>query len=268
MEERGDVRSPGVAARSGDGISGLLRWMSRRVHGFYATAGVLLSVGLLLALLGLWGLSVLTEEMLEGDTANFDRHVLVWMNEHATPLLDEIAIQITALGETSVVILVVVIAASLLWLFERSAYAWMLTLAVGGGAIITPVLKTIFDRPRPRVFEWRADFGDMSAAYPSGHATLSMVTLVTFAFILHRIAPARWPGPFAMVVAGILVLLIGASRLYLGLHHPSDVLAGYVVGFAWAVLCAFTVESLQRRWTTPVDRPEPVRGERPLDEIS
>jgi undecaprenyl-diphosphatase len=107
--------------------------------------------------------------------------------------------------------------------------------------VITPVLKTIFDRPRPQVFEWRAHYPETSAAYPSGHATMSMVTLVTVAFIIHRLSKHGWTGALAGGLATVAILLIGLSRLYLGLHFPSDVLAGYVVGFAWAVLCAITL---------------------------
>jgi undecaprenyl-diphosphatase len=223
-----------------------LRWVGHYVHGFYAAAGVLLSASLALALLGLWGLSILTEDVLEGDTARFDRAVLVWLHDRATPWLDRAAVEITALGDTLVLVMVALVAATFLWLLGRKAHAALLVVAVMGAGVITPVLKAVFDRPRPQVLEWRAHYAESSAAYPSGHATMSMVTLVTVAFIIHRLSKRWWTGAVAGVLAGLLTLSIGASRLYLGLHFPSDVLAGYVVGFTWAVLCALTIAAVDR----------------------
>ena len=225
----------------------LLRWVGHHVRGLYAAVGVLLSASLALALLALWGLSALTEEVLEGDTARMDHAVLFWMNGQATPWLDRAAVEITALGDTLVMLLVALISASFLWLLGRKAYAALLIAAVAGGGVITPVLKTIFDRPRPQVLELRAHFTESSAAYPSGHATMSMVTLVTIAFIIHRLSRHRWLGVFAGGLAGMVILLIGLSRLYLGLHFPSDVIAGYAVGFTWAVLCALTMIAAESR---------------------
>lgn len=228
-------------------VSTVLRWVGHYVQGFYTAAGVLLSASLGLALLGLWGLSVLTEEVLEGDTARIDHSVLHWLNEQATPWLDHAAVEITALGDTLVVIMIAVISASLLMLLGRKAYAALLVASVAGAGVITPMLKTIFDRPRPQVLELRAHFAESSAAYPSGHATMSMVTLMTIAFIVHRLSRHRWVGVLAGLLAGVVILLIGLSRLYLGLHFPSDVIAGYTVGFTWAVLCALTIVALESR---------------------
>jgi undecaprenyl-diphosphatase len=225
-------------------IARLVRWVFGHVRSFYAAAGLTLSAGLAVALLGLWGLSGLTEEVLEGDTERFDHAVLLWLNGRATPWLDQAALEVTALGDTLVVMLLTVVSATLLWVVGQRAYAWLVMLAVGGAAVINPTLKAIFGRERPRVFEWVVPNGTSSAAYPSGHALMSMVTLVTLAFIVHRLSAARWTSVLAMVVAGVLILLIGLSRLYLGVHYPSDVLAGYVVGFAWAVFCALAVEAL------------------------
>lgn len=228
----------------------LLRWAGRHLHGFYTTTGVVLSAGLALALLGLWGLSALTEEVLEGDTAELDRAVLLWLEQRSTPWLDRVALEVTAMGDTMVIVLVAAVAASLLWLLAQQAHAWLVVLSVGGAGVITPVLKATFDRPRPQVFELQGVFAEHSAAYPSGHATMSMVTLVTIAFIVHRLSDRRRTSVLAALLAGITILSIGLSRLYLGLHFPSDVMAGYATGFAWAIFCAVTIEHL-----APTGRP-------------
>ncbi len=226
----------------------LLAWLRRRLHGFYAVAGVLLSAGLLLSLLGLWALSGLTEGVMEGETTRFDEGVLLWMNARATPGLDRVALRVTALGDGVVVAAISLVAGTLLWLLGQRAYAALLATGVGGAWVIYPVLKLVFDRPRPQLFEWRAHYAHASS-YPSGHATMAMVLLVVLAYIVHRLAGRRRIGVAAMLLAGAAVLLIGLSRLYLGVHYPSDVIAGYVVGFTWAVFCALAVEALrsQRR---------------------
>jgi undecaprenyl-diphosphatase len=220
--------------------------MRRYLHGFYSVAGVLLSAGLLLALIGLWALAGLTEGMIEGETVRFDERVLLWLDARATAWLDVTALKVTALGDTLVVVTIALIAGTLLWLLGQRAYAALLAVAVGGGFVIYPVLKEVFDRPRPQLFEWRAHYAGASS-YPSGHATMSMVLLVVLAYIIHRLANRRWIGVAAALVAGVGVLLIGISRLYLGVHYPSDVLAGYAVGFAWTVFCALAFRALHHR---------------------
>ena len=214
----------------------------RRLH---ALAGVLLSAGLVLALLGLWGVSQLTEDVLEGDTAELDGTVLLWLNQHATPRLDHFAVQVTAVGDTLVLALLTIVVAALLWLLGRRSYTMLLILSVGGAALMTPVLKGLFDRPRPQLFEWRAHYAPTSLAYPSGHATMSMVTFITIAFIIHRLSTSRSVSLLSAAFAAFVIGLIGLSRLYLGVHYPSDVIAGYVVGFAWATFCAVIIEAMQ-----------------------
>jgi len=225
-------------------LPALLAWLLRRLRGFYAVAGVLLTGGLLLSLLGLWALSGLTEGVMEGETARFDEGVLRWMNARATPWLDRVALEVTALGGGVVVAAIALVAGTLLWLLGQRAYAALLAAGVGGAWVIYPVLKLVFDRPRPQLFEWRAHYA-VSSSYPSGHATLSMVLLAVLAYIVHRLSSRRRVGGVDMLLAGAAVLLIGLWRLYLGVNYPSDVIAGYAVGFAWAVFCALAVEALR-----------------------
>jgi undecaprenyl-diphosphatase len=237
-----------LAGPRGDGrgaVTGRLAWLGRRLHGLYATAGMLLTGGLLLALLALGALSGLTAGVMEGRTRRFDEGVLLWMNRRATPSLDVAAMEVTALGSGLVVTTVALVAGTLLWQMGRRAYAALLAAGVGGAWVIYPVLKHIFDRPRPHLVEWRAHHA-ASWSYPSGHATLSMVLLVLLAYIVHRLSSRRRTGVAAMLLAGVAVVLVGLSRLYLGVHYPSDVIAGFGVGFAWAVFCALAVEALRQ----------------------
>ena len=256
---------PGPRGRGRGALATLLVWLRRRLHGFYAAAGVLLTAGLLLSLLGLWALSALTEGVMEGSTLRLDEGVLRWMSRRATPTLDRVALEVTALGDGVVVGAIALVAGTLLWLLGQRAHAALLAAAVGGAWVIYPVLKLAFDRPRPRLIDWPAHYAT-SSSYPSGHATLSMVLFVVLAYIVHRLSGRRGVGVAAVLLAGAAVLLIGLSRLYLGVHYPSDVLAGYVVGFSWAVFCALAVESLrfQRARREPVRRmQEEAAGESP-----
>jgi undecaprenyl-diphosphatase len=221
-----------------------IRWLMRHLHSFYAVAGVLLSAALLLAILALWALSGITDDVSEGETLRFDESVLLWMNSVATPWLDVAALHLTVLGGTVVVVTIAVIVATLLWLLDRRRYAALLCIAVGGASVLSPILKQIFDRARPALFDSPAPYVG-SPAYPSGHSTMAMVLLVVLAYIVHRLAPGRsLLSVIATSVAALLVLLIGLSRIYLGVHYPTDVVAGYAVGFVWAVFCAIAVEML------------------------
>jgi undecaprenyl-diphosphatase len=232
----------GHAARATSGLG-------RRLGGFYAAAGRLLAAGAALSLLGFWALFGLTLGVRAGRTVPFDHGVLLWMNRRATPALDVVAREVTALGEGLVVATIGLVAGSLLWLMGRRAYAALLAAGVGGAWIIYPVLKRVFDRPRPRLFEWRTEDA-VSSSYPSGHATMAMVLLVLLAYIVHRLSGRRRTSVAATLLAGAAVALIGASRVYLGVHYPSDVIAGYLFGFIWAVFCALLIEAHHARRRT------------------
>lgn len=239
--ERSGIAGHGGGVEAGAGIGG-------RVRSFHAAAGALLTWCSLLALLSVAALISLTPGVMAGRTTRFDERVLLWMDGRAHPALDRAAVEVTALGDVVVVAAISLVAGTLLWLLGRRAYAVLLAAAVGGAWALASVLKLVFDRPRPRLFEW-GTHEVTSSSYPSGHATLSMVLLAALVYIIHRLSPRRGTVLAALLLAGAAVLLVGASRLYLGVHYPSDVMAGYAVGFSWATFCALGVESIQRRRT-------------------
>lgn len=227
------------------GLGPLLRWIRGWVHNLYAAGGLLLVIGLLLAVLGLFGLSLVVDEVLRGATLRADEAALRWLAGFVTPERDVRALEITSLGSGVVVFTVATLSAALLALLSRGRYAVLVIAAVAGGWILSPVLKALFDRDRPQVVEWRTPHAGQ-ASFPSGHALMGMVLYAVLAFILHRVGGRRWVSLIAFVAAALLVALIGVTRVYLGVHYPSDVLAGYVVGFAWAAFCAAGVELTSR----------------------
>jgi membrane-associated phospholipid phosphatase len=193
----------------------------------------------------IWGFAELADEVLEGDTDAFDRAILTWIGSHHTGWLDTSAIELTALG-SSVVLWVIGLALSvLLWHLGKRLYVALIWLACTGSLVLNQTLKAAFGRSRPDVFEWLVDVGHLS--FPSGHAMNSMVFYTVAAYSIGHVVgpgPARtWTYGFAALLIG----MIGFTRLYLGVHYPSDVLAGFAVGYAWAILCAILTEAWARR---------------------
>jgi undecaprenyl-diphosphatase len=152
---------------------------------------------------------------------------------------------ITSLGSVIVVCLLVAAVAGYLLVRRECSSAILLLASVFGGLALNDFLKMIFDRTRPalalpfmRVF---------TSSFPSGHAALSCVAYLTMAALVARASRTAALGFYAMAVAILLVLLVGLSRVYLGVHYPSDVLAGWCVGLAWVLMCWRVAEEIARR---------------------
>ena len=106
------------------------------------------------------------------------------------------------------------------------------------------VLKVRFDRPRPQVFTWGEEVS--SASFPSGHTMSATIVYSTVAYLAARLQRRRWARSATLLLAALIIVLIATSRMYLGVHYPSDVLAGAIVGLAWAAFCMATLEAIQR----------------------
>jgi undecaprenyl-diphosphatase len=117
----------------------------------------------------------------------------------------------------------------------------MLLAATAGNILLNNVLKLFFDRERPSVFEWGTHAA--SSSFPSGHAMSATVVYGTVAYLLARLQKHLWARAITLSFAVILVTLICLTRLYLGVHYPSDVLGGIIVGLAWAGFCMATLEA-------------------------
>jgi undecaprenyl-diphosphatase len=212
-------------------------------------------LGLLIGLSVVAGLLVafiaLTGEVMEGDTLAFDRSVLLALRSAADPnqpagpwWMARMVRDLTALGSVSVLSLGSLVALGGFLLMRRWASALLLALSVSGGMAISFGLKQWVDRARPDL----APHGDvvLTASFPSGHAMLSTVVGLTLGALLAQSVGARRLKLYIMAVAVLLSLMIGASRVYLGVHWPTDVLAGWSVGAAWVALCWILAEGLRR----------------------
>lgn len=215
-------------------------------HGFYARTGALLCAGLVGAVLALLAFSELSEEVLEGETTAFDSRWMLWLNEHSTPWLDRAALEVTVLGSGIAVVTVGVVAVVILALLQRRTYALLVAAGVAGAAIFNPILKVSFGRPRPQLFEWRVEYAEM-ASYPSGHTTSATALFLVLAYVIHRLASGRKAISYgAATVATLVPLCVGLSRIYLGVHYPTDVLASFATGFVWAAFVIFATDARQR----------------------
>src|SRR3954471_17282728 len=217
------------------------RTLGVRAHGFYATVGIFLLIGVAIAIAGTLAFAEVGEWVQNGLTQSFDVAVLEWMHQHNSPLLPQLATELTYLGTGTVVLMIVAVAALFLWHTKHKHSARLLLAAVAGNIILNGVLKLFFHRARPTVFEWQTTA--VSSSFPSGHAMSATVCYGTVAYLVMRLQKHHWSRVLTGTAAVILILLICATRLSLGLHYPSDVIAGILVGLAWAGFCMATLEA-------------------------
>ena len=229
-----------------------LRQMGGHAEKFYLTVGIFLLVGIVVAIAGTVVFAELAERVRKGYTQHFDVAVLQWLGAHHTPLLTNIMTEITPLGTGIVVMTIVGVTTAFLWHTEHRISAQLLLAATAGNIILNNVLKLYFDRARPSVFEWQTHAA--SSSFPSGHAMSATVVYGTVAYLLARLQKHGWSRAITLVTAIVMIALICLTRLYLGVHYPSDVLGGIVVGLAWAAFCMATLEAslvLARRRGAP-----------------
>jgi undecaprenyl-diphosphatase len=194
----------------------------------------------------------LASEVSEGDTLAFDRWLLQALRSAGDPSdpagpgwLQAAMIDLTALGGVTVLTVITVIAAGYLVAARKIETAAFLAAAITGGAILGTLLKTGFARARPDLVAHLVEVNSLS--FPSGHAMNSAITYLTLGALLARTQKDQKVRIYLMTVAIALTLSIGASRVYLGVHWPSDVVAGWCVGCAWAILCSLAARWLQGR---------------------
>lgn len=194
----------------------------------------------LAVLLAVFGVVELTDDVLEGDTQALDETILQWFR-HAdgTPIgphwLPMVAQDLTALGSHSVLTLIGVLAFGLCLMARRFDVLAMLAFSGIGATVINFSLKALFARPRPSIIEPLVDVHTYS--YPSGHALMSFAVFLSFAAVTAELA-AGFRTRAYLVCGGLLIAgIVGLTRVYLGVHYPSDVLGGWAIGGAWALLC-------------------------------
>jgi membrane-associated phospholipid phosphatase len=195
--------------------------------------------------------------MASGQLVSLDGAVAVWLHTNATGLVTVLLSGVTRLGGAQVLLAVTLSAAFVLLLRRRVAHAALMGAALGGAEALNLTLKAAFERPRPSFSEPLATAAGFS--FPSGHAMVSLTVYGALAFVIAAHASTRRERILVVGSALALVLAIGFSRVYLGVHYASDVLAAYCAGLAWLALCGLTLCLLRLRRTGPL-RSRPGHG--------
>jgi len=207
----------------------------------------------LLIVAAAWLFIALGDAVAEGDTKVVDQRILSAMrlaDDPAVPIgpdwLATSARDITALGDMAVLSLLIVFTGLFLVLEHRWRAALFIVLATVTGRLMSSGLKLLFSRDRPELVPHLTEVS--TASFPSGHSTMAAVVFLTLGLLLTRISTQKRTRIFILCVALLLTALVGCTRVYLGVHYPTDVLAGWLVGLSWALLCwaVFRLLQMQR----------------------
>jgi len=216
----------------------------------FARREMVLISALLLVGLALWAFLHIAEEMGEGETRVFDTAVLLAMRtgDSHDPIgpawLEFAARDVSSLGGFTVLTLLTLLSGGFLLITKKWVEASVLFAAVLGATALSESLKLGYGRPRPDLVAHAVE--TLGSSFPSGHATLSAATYLTIGALLAHAQSRQRVKTYIHVTAILLALLIGASRVYLGVHWPTDVLAGWCVGAAWSIVCVAVAN-----WLTP-----------------
>lgn len=200
-------------------------------------------IGLLMAALSLWGFHQIADEVLEKETQAIDTQILLTIHQWHTPTLDRIMIILTDVGRPTVLLIASLLLAIPLLRLRRRAETMTIALAAIGGVILNTLLKNWFTRTRPALWPRIVDVKYYS--FPSGHAMMSMIIYGILGYLLAVHFP-RWRVLIGSVTV-LLIATIGFSRLYLGVHWPTDVVAGYAAGLVWLITCILSLEVWKHR---------------------
>ncbi|MFV0442659.1 MAG: phosphatase PAP2 family protein [Planctomycetaceae bacterium] len=219
-----------------------LAWIGRRERGTI--------VSLLVVCGGVWGFVELTNEVSAGTTNSFDRQILLALRspqDLSDPIgprwLEEMMRDFTALGGVGLIATLTGAALGVLLLEGKSRGLGLLIAAVVGGFILSNTLKWIVDRPRPNLVPKESYV--YTSSFPSGHSMLAASTYLTIGALLARMHAGAATKAYFIILATLLTVAVGISRVYLGVHWPTDVLAGWTIGGCWALICWIVAGGLQ-----------------------
>lgn len=209
-------------------------------------------IGLMLAAGALWAFLNIGGEMAEGETDSLDRRLILLLRTPGDlhhPIgprgLEDAVRDVTALGSTSLVTAVTLLGVLAFAIHRRYRHALVLTLAVLLAWASSQASKALYARPRPDVGLHMVQV--YSSSFPSGHSALSAATYLTLAMLVASLEPRRRTKALAYAAACVMLVAVGFSRVYLGVHWPSDVLAGWCLGAMWALLAWLVLRAIGGR---------------------
>lgn len=228
---------------------------------------ILMAVALVVG--GTWLFVQLTDEVLEGETAIIDEWLLLALRNPADrsdplgpPWVEETMRDFTAFGGGGILFGLTASVIIYLVIQHKLRAALLVGLAVVGGMVLSQLLKSLFDRPRPDLVSHGSYV--YFASFPSGHSMLSAATYLTLGALLARLQKRRRLKLYILALAATITVLVGISRVYLGVHWPTDVLAGWAAGAVWAAFCGLVMWWLQHKGEVETTVAEP--SETPAEE--
>jgi undecaprenyl-diphosphatase len=240
-------RKPDPVGRVRGWWNALLGHVTRRERSELAV--LLAALGVLILLVGFL---TLADNVVQGDTLDFDQSILRTLRRSdapgtliGPPWLRTGAIDVTALGSPTILGLVVLAVTGYLLLYRLYRTALFVLLASSGGWVLNWALKIFFDRSRPSIVPHLREVA--SSSFPSGHALTSAAVFLTLGALLMRLAQNRLAKFYCIAVAMFATFLVGTSRIFLGVHYPTDVAAGWLIGLSWALLCWVIERTIERR---------------------
>lgn len=239
-----------ILHRIGSQVATLLRaafgWVGRHEMAVLAL--------MLVAMLSVLAFIVLADKVVAGKTMRFDEWAVRSLRREddlSKPIgpvwMGEVARDITALGGVAVLALLTFSIAGFFWLRRMYGAMWLVLLSTLSGLLVTTLLKSLFDRARPELVPHLS--GVFTSSFPSGHSMLSATVFLTLGALIGRFVREWHLRAYFLLLAVILTIIVGISRVYLGVHYPTDVAAGWAAGLAWALICWLVARSLQRRGT-------------------
>ncbi len=202
--------------------------------------------------LATWGFIEVADEVVEGESHATDSRLILALrnaNDLSDPLgphwVEELGRDLTALGGVGVLTLLTLSVAGYLWLIGKVRAMVLMLGAIGSGLLVSTLLKQTFDRSRPDLVPHNSQV--YTASFPSGHSMMAAITYLTLAALIARVVPNRATKVYFLALAVIVTISVGMSRVYLGVHWPSDVLAGWAVGASWALLFWLITRLLQHK---------------------
>jgi undecaprenyl-diphosphatase len=222
------------------------------------SSGGLVLAAVLCVVGGVWLFAHVADEVHEGETKAFDEWAVRSLrtpNPDPAPAaptevplgpkwLQEVGRDLTGLGGFAVLSLLVAAVAGYLLLVRKYHAMWLVLASTTGALVLSLVLKRSFDRPRPEVSHFSYVY---TSSFPSGHSMLSAAVYLTLGSLMARFVPGRLVKFYFLAVALFVSFLVGLSRVYMGVHYPTDVLAGWTAGLVWALLCWLVARYLQHR---------------------
>jgi undecaprenyl-diphosphatase len=230
-------------------IARFKRWPLALIHWLGGT-DLFVLLGLLLLVGGVLTFVLVFDLVQRGRVQSLDERIMLRMRAVegegwvSPKVSQEVGRDLTALGGVAVLTFMTLAVTGYLLITRKYHAALLVFLATLGGLSLSSLLKHVIDRPRPTVVEHLS--GAMTSSFPSGHSMMAAVVYLTLATLLNRFVRQQRVKLYVLSLAVVLTILVGVSRVYMGVHYPTDVLAGWSAGLAWAVVCWLVTRWLQR----------------------